>query len=140
MGTNTFIGKRKLQKNTIETMKSVPEVKPKKLNGSKEERVKEEIFATNKFLISVQKEDHLKKEPSNPIATNVATPIKTGNVQKKKFSQIVHTGDSLWIRSDKKNLFDELQGYTCPIHPCYLTVDELMKKTHAFTCLQCKRG
>ena len=50
----------------------------------------------------------------------------------------VYTGATFWIRGEKKEAFKDLQAFTCPLHPCYVTTDELKNKTQAFTCLQCE--
>ena len=50
----------------------------------------------------------------------------------------VYTGATFWIRGEKKEAFKDLQAFTCPLHPCYVTTDELKNKTQAFTCPQCK--
>ena len=50
----------------------------------------------------------------------------------------VYTGDTFWIRGEKKEAFKNLQAFTCPLHPCYVTTDELKNKTQAFICPQCE--
>ena len=51
---------------------------------------------------------------------------------------LLHPGDSSVVPRIKKGLFDELRGYTCPLHPTFVTMRQLKNKTHAFSCLQCE--
>ena len=52
---------------------------------------------------------------------------------------LIYTGDFSLAEDIDKSEFENLQAFTCPLHPQHVTLGEFKNGTHAFTCPHCEQ-